>query len=140
MPAKPETKLYQRLKENLPNCLISRIESRVNQGFPDCLIALRRSGTFVPVELKVVTHGRRVRLSPHQIAFHSRHADIGCVTFVLVLFVPFGKTASREGVLKLYRGDQVLELAQSGVDTTPLAEWHYGEMPWGMLELELMNC
>jgi hypothetical protein len=140
MPAKPETKLYQRLKENLPNCLISRIESRVNQGFPDCLIALRRSGTFVPVELKVVTYGRRVRLSPHQIAFHSRHAEIGCVTFVLVLFVPYRKTASRDGILKLYRGDQVLELAQSGVDTTPLAEWHYGEMPWGMLELELMNC
>ena len=140
MPAKPETKLYQRLKENLQNCLITRIESRVNQGFPDCLIALRRSGTFVPVELKVVKHGRRVRLSPHQIAFHSRHADIGCVTFVLVLFVPYRKTASRDGILKLYRGDQVLELAQSGVDTTPLAQWHYGEMPWGMLELELMNC
>jgi len=93
----------------------------------------------VPVELKVVTHGRRVRLSPHQIAFHSRHADMGCVSYVLVLFVPFGKQASKEGVLKLYRGDQVLELAQSGVDTTPLAEWHYGAMPWGMLELELMG-
>ena len=139
MPAKPETKLYQRLKENLSNCLITRIESRVNLGIPDCLIALKRSGTFVPVELKVVTHGRRVRLSPHQIAFHSRHAEIGCASYVLVLFVPFGKQASKEGVLKLYRGDQVLELAQSGIDTTPLAEWHYGTMPWGMLELELMN-
>lgn len=139
MPAKPETKLYQRLKENLSNCLITRIESRVNLGIPDCLIALKRSGTFVPVELKVVTHGRRVRLSPHQIAFHSRHAEIGCASYVLVLFVPFGKQASKEGMLKLYRGDQVLELAQSGIDTTPLAEWHYGTMPWGMLELELMN-
>ena len=89
MPAKPETKLYQRLKENLQNCLITRIESRVNLGIPDCLIALRRTGTFVPVELKVVKHGRRVRLSPHQIAFHSRHAELGCATFVLVLFVPF---------------------------------------------------
>ena len=131
--------MYQRLKENLPNCLITRIESRVNLGIPDCFIALRRSGTFVPVELKVVTHGRRVRLSPHQIAFHCRHAEIGCATFVLVLFVPFRKVASRDGVLKLYRGDQVLELVKSGVDTTPIAEWHYGAMPWSMLELELMN-
>jgi hypothetical protein len=139
MPAKPETKLYQRLKENLSNCLITRIESRVNLGIPDCIIALPRSGTFVPVELKVVKHGRRVRLSPHQIAFHSRHAAIGCATYVLVLFVPYGKEATKEGVLKLYRGDQVLELAQSGVDTIALAEWHYGTMPWSMLELELMN-
>ena len=131
--------MYQRLKENLQNCLITRIESRVNQGFPDCLIALRRSGTFVPVELKVVKHGRRVRLSPHQISFHSRHAQLGCVTFVLVLFVPYGKEAMKDGILKLYRGDQVLELAQSGVDTIALAEWHYGTMPWSMLELEFMN-
>lgn len=139
MPAKPETKLYQRLKENLSSCLITRIESRVNLGIPDCLIAFRRTGAFVPVELKVVKHGRRVRLSPHQIAFHCRHAEIGCATYVLVLFVPYGKEATKEGVLKLYRGDQVLELAQSGVDTIALAEWHYGTMPWSMLELELMN-
>ena len=139
MPAKPETKLYQRLKENLSNCLITRIESRVGLGIPDCLIALRRSGTYAPVELKVVTHGRRVRLSPHQIAFHARHAEIGCATFVLVLFVPFKKVASKEGVLKLYNGDQIFELAKSGVDTTPIAEWHYGTMPWGVLEIELMK-
>ena len=139
MPAKPETKLYQRLKENLPSCLFTRIESRVNQGFPDCLVALPRSGTFAPLELKVVTYGRRVRLSPHQVAFHARHAEIGCTTFILVLFVPYKKTASRDGQLLLYRGDQVLELARAGVDTTPLASWHYGSMPWGMLELELMN-
>jgi len=61
------------------------------------------------------------------------------VTFVLVLLAPFRKVASKEGVLKLYRGEQVLELAKSGVDTTPIAEWHYGTMPWSMLELELMN-
>ena len=140
MPAKPETKLYQRLKENLSNCLITRIESRVGLGIPDCIIALRRSGTYAPVELKVVTHGRRVRLSPHQIAFHARHAEIGCATFVLVLFVPFRKVASKEGVLKLYGGDQIFELAKSGVDTTPIASWHYGTMPWSMLEIELMKA
>lgn len=139
MPAKPETKLYQRLKDNLPNCLITRIESRVNQGIPDCFIAFEKSGTFVPVELKVVTHGRRVRLSPHQIAYHTRHAKIGCATFVLVLFVPFGKTASKHGQLLLYRGDQVLELAQSGVDTDPIERWHYGEVPWLLVEFSLMN-
>lgn len=101
---------------------------------------MKRTGAIVPLELKVVKHGRRVRLSPHQIAFHSRHAEIGCVTFVLVLYVPFGKSPAKEGRLLLYRGDQVLELAQSGVDTTPVADWHYGGMMWSMLELELMNA
>ena len=139
MPTKPETRLYQRLKENLPNCLITRIESRVNQGFPDCLIAFQRTGEFVPVELKVVTHGRRVRLSPHQISFHARHAEVGCTTYVLVLAVPFRKSAAKDGRLLLYRGDQVLELAKSGIDTTPVAEWSYGAVPWGLVEFELMN-
>jgi hypothetical protein len=140
MPAKPETSLYNRLKENLSNCLITRIESRVNLGIPDCFIALKRHNRVAPVELKVVKHGRRVRLSPHQIAFHHRHAEANCSTFILVLYVPFGKSAGKEGQLLLYHGSQVLELARSGVDTAPLAHWHYGTMPWSMLELELANA
>jgi hypothetical protein len=37
---KPEAALYKRLKENLPNSHITRLESRVGLGVPDCLIAL----------------------------------------------------------------------------------------------------
>ena len=59
---------------------------------------------------------------------------------MLVLFVPFKKVASKEGVLKLYSGDQVFSLVKSGVDTTPIAEWHYGTMPWSLLEIELMKA
>lgn len=59
---------------------------------------------------------------------------------MLVLFVPFKKVASKEGVLKLYGGDQIFELATSGVDTTPIAAWHYGTMPWSMLEIELIKA
>ena len=140
MPAKPETSLYQRLKENLPNCLITRIESRVNLGIPDCFIALKQSGEFVPVELKVVKHGRKVRLSPHQIAFHHRHAEQGFRTFILVLFVPFGKPASKEGVLLLYSGAQVMDLVKAGVDTQPIAAWHYGEVPWAVVGYTLAEA
>jgi hypothetical protein len=125
MPAKPETKLYQRLKENFPNCLITRIESRVNLGIPDCFIALGISGEFVPVELKVVKHGRKVRLSPHQISFHHRHAEKGFRTFILV------------GELLLYGGEQVMELAKGGIDTEPLAAWPYGAVPWELVGLAL---
>jgi hypothetical protein len=140
MPAKPETSLYQRLKENLPNCLITRIESRVNLGIPDCFIALKQTGEFVPVELKVVKHGRKVKLSPHQIAFHARHAELGVRTFILVLYVPPGKVASREGQLLLFSGKQVLELAKSGIDTDPIVRYHYGVVPWHMLMYTLAEA
>lgn len=134
---KPETRLYHRLKDNLSNCLITRVETWVNLGIPDCLVALKGRRAFVPVELKVVTKGRKVPLRPHQVAFHRRHAAIKCSTFVLVLHVPFGKVATREGRLLLYHNSQILELVQSGVDTAPTAAWPYGSVPWGMLEHEL---
>ena len=140
MPAKPETSLYHRLKENLPNCLITRIESRVNLGIPDCFIALGISGEFVPVELKVVKHGRKVRLSPHQISFHHRHAEKGFRTFILVLFVPFGKSAVKEGALLLYAGYQVMDLSRGGVDTEPVARWAYGQVPWSLVGLALAEA
>ena len=76
MPSKPESGLYQRLKENLPACHITRIESRVNLGIPDCLVAFKVPGEFVMVELKVVRRGRKVALSPHQVSFHAKHADM----------------------------------------------------------------
>ena len=140
MPRKPESSLYHRIKENLPNCLITRIESRVGLGIPDCFIAFKQTGEFVPVELKVVKKGRKVNLSPHQIAFHARHADIGVRTFVLVLYVPPGKVASKEGKLLLYSGAQIFELVKSGVDTDPVASYHYGAVPWNMLMFTLAEA
>ena len=134
MPTKPETRLYQRLRENLPDSLFTRLESRVNLGIPDCLVALRRRGAFTLVELKVVARGQRVRLSPHQIAFHHRHAELGCSTFIVILYVPAGGSASKDGKLLVYHGAQVLELAQSGIRTDPIAAWDYGNVPWSMVQ------
>lgn len=132
--------MYQRLKENLPNCLITRIESRVGLGIPDCFIALKQTGEIVPVELKVVTHGRKINLSPHQIAFHARHAEIGVRTFVLVLYAPKAKGRSGERQLLLYAGRQVLELVKSGVDTDPIASYHYDVVPWNVLMYTLAEA
>lgn len=135
MPAKPETNLYNRLKENLSNCLFTRIESRVNLGIPDCFLAFR-NGEFVPVELKVVKHGRKVRLSPHQVAYHLRHAQNGNRTFILVEYRP-PRSLKQDPKILLFRGAQAMELLQSGVDTTPVASWHPGAVMWGMLGMEL---
>ena len=140
MPVKPETSLYHRLRDNLPNCLITRVESRVNLGIPDCFIAFRQTGEVVPVELKIANRGRKIQLSPHQVSFHARHAELGVRTFILVLHYPPNKHATKEGVLLLYRGDQVLELVTSGVDTEPVASYHYATVPWSMLMYTLAEA
>ena len=130
MPAKPEAKLFSRLKDNLENCHISRIENRVNQGIPDCLIALYPESIFVPVELKVVKTGRKVRISPHQVAFHVKHADMGCATFILVAHTPDN---GKPSYLLLYGGNQVLSLLECGLDAEPIERWNYSAIMWHRL-------
>lgn len=138
MPMKPETRLYNRLRENLPNCHITRIESRVNLGIPDCLIAFPH-GEFIMVELKVVTRGRRVNLSPHQVAFHVKHADLRCPTFILVRYQPTGTAHAHKSMLMLYGGEQALELHKLGLDLEPIAQWPWVAVPWHMLRAEMLN-
>ena len=101
---------------------------------------MKQTGEVVPVELKVVKRGRKVALSPHQIAFHARHAELGVRTFILVLYVPAGKVASREGRLLLYAGRQVFELAKSGINTDPVVGYHYGAVPWRLLMSSLAEA
>ena len=53
-----ESKLYKRVKENLPNCTINKLENRGFLGIPDLLIGF--SGLkFVLIELKVVEKGKK---------------------------------------------------------------------------------
>jgi hypothetical protein len=115
----------------MSNCLFTRIENRVGLGTPDVLIAVKNRG-FVLVELKVVKRGRQVRLSPHQIAFHARHAGHGCPTYILVLHAPTGKRV-HECELLLYAGDQAIRLHEGGIDVSPLRRWNWGEVQWEIL-------
>jgi len=131
MATNPETLLYKRLKENLPDCHITRIESRVNLGIPDCLIALAKSRIFVMMELKVVKSGKKIRISPHQIAFHLKHADIGVPTFILVEYKP-GVPGKIPEIL-LYAGSQAEEIARLGIEAEPLARWPTRLVQWHIL-------
>lgn len=138
MPAKPETTLYKRFKENLPSSHITRIESRVNLGIPDCLVAFPH-GEFVMVELKVVRKGRKVNLSPHQVAFHAKHADLRCPTFILVQYQPAGTVHRKKSELLLYGNDQAIDLIKLGVDAEPLARWDHGAVNWIELRKHLLE-
>jgi hypothetical protein len=138
MALKPEANLYKRLKENLPNCHFTRIESRVNLGIPDCLLAFPH-GEFVMVELKVVKRGRKVALSPHQVSFHVKHADLRCPTFVLVQYHPPGTAHASKSELLLYAGEQAIDLVTLGIDTPAMARWPWTGVSWAELRNHLVG-
>jgi Holliday junction resolvase len=100
---KPERKFWLELKEKTPNIIWNRIENLALPGIPD-LLGYNKNHLFFTVELKVVK-SRKVRLSPHQIAFHVKHPEN---SFILVK-----PLASRDW--KLYEGKDVLELDARGL-------------------------
>ena len=101
---KPERKLWHDLKQKTPNISWTRIENSVSFGTPD-LLGYNNSGTFFTVELKV-TRGNKVKLSPHQLAFHVKHPNN---SFILV------KTLTPVSV-KLYQGKSIRELVACGLE------------------------
>lgn len=132
MALKPEANLYKRLKDNVPSCHFTRIESRINLGIPDCLLAFPH-GLFVMVELKVVKRGRKVNLSPHQVAFQIKHADLRCPTYILVQYQPPGTAHASKSELLLYAGEQAIDLVNLGIDTPAMARWPWTGISWAEL-------
>ena len=99
----PEAKLYKYFKKNTPNISYTRIENTSALGTPDVL-AYNKNNTFFTIEFKV-TKSKKVRFSPHQIAFHVRHP---INSFILV------QTPDACG-LKLYEGLKIRELVACGL-------------------------
>ena len=128
MASGPEGLLHKRLK-NLPRSLIVRLENRVNLGLPDCLVALPPT-KYVLIELKVVTRGKKVRLSPHQ---------IGLPTYILIEWHPKATTKLAEKRLLLYSGSQAQELYLHGVDTPAVASWALNAVDWEDLRAQLLR-
>ena len=105
-----EQKLYKKLKAATPKIIWNRVENLSIPGMPD-LLGYNDSGTFFTVELKV-TKGRKIRFSPHQIAFHVTHPKN---TFILVQTL--GPCSSNR--FQLYPGSGILALESSGRDLEP---------------------
>jgi hypothetical protein len=100
---KPEQKLWQELKAKTPAVVWNRIENLALPGVPD-LLGYNKNNFFFTVELKVVK-SRKVRLSPHQIAFHMTHPRN---SFILV-------KSLKPDAYKLYEGYRVQELFLDGL-------------------------
>lgn len=103
---------------------ITRIESWVNLGIPDCIVGV--GNNFHLIELKVADNKGKVRISPHQIAFHAGHA--GYPTWIMV---QQGK--GRSARLLLYRGDKAPAIMKEGVMVTSDMDLNY---PWDWRGIE----
>ena len=102
----PEVKLYKKLKAYTPQIIWNRIENLSISGMPD-LLGYNTSGTFFTVELKV-TKGRKIRFSPHQIAWHVQHPNN---TYILVQAL--GPRAVDR--YQMFRVSRIMELVACGL-------------------------
>jgi len=101
-----EVKLYKKLKAKTPKIIWNRVENLTIPGMPD-LLGYNANGHFFTVELKV-TKGKKLKFSPHQIAFHVTHPNN---TFILA--EALGPRALNR--FHLYRGSRIQALASQGL-------------------------
>ena len=104
----PERKLYKKLKLQTPKIIWNRLENISLSGTPD-LLGYNNSGHFFTVELKV-TKGNKLKISPHQIAFHKRHSNN---SFILVKAL--GPLPMKTFSWSMYKGTRISELAACGL-------------------------
>ena len=102
----PEVKLYKKLKAFTPQIIWNRIENLSIPGMPD-LLGYNTSGTFFTVELKV-TKSRKLKFSPHQIAWHVQHPKNS-----FILAEALGPRAVNR--FQMFRGSRIRELAACGL-------------------------
>ena len=108
---KPEKKFWYEIKAfNIKNnCKLSftRVENTASWGTPD-ILGYNSFSHFFTIELKV-TKTNKIRLSPHQIAFHVKHPNN---TFILVKDLSLN-------LVKLYEGKVIKELDACGLKLEP---------------------
>ena len=100
---KPEQKFYEKIKRKFKTFSLIRLENNSLHGTPDLLVC-NDSGHFFTIELKVCK-GNKIRFSPHQISFHTRHPHN---TFIMVETLD-------PSTVKLFRGSRIMELAACGL-------------------------
>ena len=113
MTAKPETTFWKSVKTLLDDgdYVVSRLESYVTPGFPDCLIFHNVTGFFT-LELKIAHPNNRITLSPFQIAWNMKHAMLGAQSYILV-------SLPQRGEVKLFHGCRTKDLGQMTLDQVP---------------------
>ena len=110
----PEAKLYQKLRRDWKEFTLSRVENLSSLGHPD-ILGYNTNRHFFTIELKV-TKGKKLKFSPHQIAFHYTHPEN---TFILAQAL--GPRSLN--TYSMYKGSQIMELEACGLE---LDAWRLG--------------
>ena len=114
MTVKPETRLWKNLKKCLNDgegYVVSRLESYVTPGFPDCVIFHNVTGFFT-VELKIVQPNNKVKFSVFQRAWNMIHYIHGAPVYILV-------GGLKDNKVKLFSGESIEALGQKTMDLVP---------------------
>ena len=123
MTVKTETNFYKNFKKCLEDgsekYIVTRIESYVTPGFPDCLIYHNDVGFFT-IELKVVRRNKKgigkVLISPFQMAWNTLHMIHGAPVFILI------HDPGRRST-KLFTSSKLLELRDKDYDLVDGELW-----------------
>ena len=113
MTVKPETRLWKSFKKLLKSgdYIVSRLESYVTPGFPDCVIFHNVTGFFT-VELKIIQPNKKIKFSVFQRAWNTIHYIHGAPVYILV-------GGLKDNRVKLFHGAWTEHLGQKTVDQVP---------------------
>ena len=113
MTVKPETRLWKNFKKLLKggDYIVSRLESYVTPGFPDCLIFHSVTGFFT-VELKIIQSNNKLKFSTFQMAWNTIHMIHGAPVFILA-----GSLDGR--YVKLFSCAEMRDLQAKNIDSVP---------------------
>ena len=139
MNAKEEL-LLKRIGENVSGCTVEicSLKSMGRQGRQSYgLICLKGAG-FVMASIKI-TRTEAVSLTPEEVSFHLRMAEMGCPSFVLVQTHPLGTKKTSLASLRLYTGSQVEDLYYRGTGVAGLDEWPLDAIQWHLLRWRLVE-
>ena len=122
-PSKPKesrlwTSFRQAISTSPKKWTTTRIETWATPGVPDILLC-DEAGGFHFVELKT-TAGQAVDLSPHQVAWHTRHAHAS----VWVL-IEQAAASDRPRALHLYHGRDAVSLRTDGLRHPAAGSWSW---------------
>jgi Holliday junction resolvase len=116
MSAKPESRLWKIIRDGLTDIHWTRIESWASPGVPD-VNGCAEFGEFW-IELKVIKNNR-IKLSPHQIAWHVTRSRHSGRSYILA------REAGRTPLI-LFSGEQAKDLADAKIsEISPMAKIEY---------------
>ena len=120
---KPESKLWQLMKDNMPDIFFTRFENWATPGVPDVLGIT--DGIPFWVELKVIT-SNKINLRPHQIMWHYKYSLRGGRSFIMAQTLP-------QRLLYIFPGAIVHSIVAHGALAEP--HWSFPQRPWPVKQL-----